>query len=433
MNNADILVIGAGAAGMMVAHTLSKAGKKVIVLEARSRAGGRIHTLNDGRFSKYVELGAEFIHGNLPVTSQLLKEAGISHHSTAGEFWNYRDGKFNKDHEFIEGWDKLMHELNKLKEDITIGDFLLEHFDGDKHQRLRSSVTRFVSGYDTADPFKASAFALREEWSGEDEESQARTNDGYGKMISYLVQDAEKNGMRLYLNTIVKEIHYGDDKVKVISDKGIVFSAEKAVIALPLGVLHGANNTESAITFRPDIPAYNKAFEQIGFGAIIKILLEFKEPFWKREEVTELAGESLSKLGFILSDEEIPTWWTQYPDKSSILTGWLGGPPAEKRKHLSNSQLLERGLQSLAGIFKIGEKELKDNLVASEVVNWTTDPFTLGSYVYDTIDSHTAREVLTKPIENILYFAGEFTYEGQAMGTVEAALTSGLEVAKKLL
>lgn len=433
MNNADILIIGAGTAGLMAAHTLSKAGKKVIVLEARGRAGGRIHTLNDGRFSKYVELGAEFIHGNLPVTSQLLKEAGVSHHSTAGEFWNYRNGEFSKDHEFIEGWDKLMQALNELKEDMTIGDFLLERFDGDKHQQMRTSVTRFVSGYDTADPFRVSAFALREEWGGEDEESQGRTNDGYGKMIGYLVQDAERNGMQLHLNTIVREIHYGNGKVKAISDKGIVFSAEKAVIALPLGVLQGDNDTESAITFQPDIPDYKKAFEQIGFGAIVKILLEFKDAFWKREEVTELAGESLEKLGFIISDQEIPTWWTQYPDEPAILTGWLGGPPAKKRKYFSNNELLERGLQSLADIFKLSENELKDNLMAWEVVNWTIDPFTLGSYVYDTIDSHKARQILTKPIENTIYFAGEFVYEGQAMGTVEAALTSGLDVAKKIL
>ncbi|MGN6639464.1 MAG: flavin monoamine oxidase family protein, partial [Mucilaginibacter sp.] len=333
----------------------------------------------------------------------------------------------------IEGWDKLMQALNKLKEDITIGDFLLEHFNGDKYQRLRSSVTRFVSGYDTADPFKASAFALREEWGGEDEESQGRTSEGYGKMISYLVQEAEKRGLKLHLNTIVKEIHYTEGKVKAISDKGIVFSAEKVIIALPLGVLQGDNNTESSIVFQPGIPAYKKAFEQIGFGAIIKILLEFKDAFWKRDEITDLAGESLSKMGFILSDEEIPTWWTQYPDTSAILTGWLGGPPAEKKKHLSNNELLNRGLQSLVGIFNISENELKNNLVAWEVVNWTINPFTLGSYVYDTVDSHKAREVLTKPIENTLYFAGEFTYEGQAMGTVEAALTSGLDVAKKIL
>jgi monoamine oxidase len=86
----------------------------------------------------------------------------------------------------------------------------------------------------------------------------------------------------------------------------------------------------------------------------------------------------------------------------------------------------------LVNIFKIGETELRNNLVGWEIVNWTTDPFTLGSYAYDTVDSHKARKILTEPVKNAVYFAGEYLYEGPAMGTVEAALTSGLEVAKKI-
>src|SRR5882757_56541 len=77
MKNADILIIGAGAAGLMAAHELSKAGKRVIILEAQNRIGGRIYTLDDTSFLKYAELGAEFVHGDLPVTLQLPKESEI--------------------------------------------------------------------------------------------------------------------------------------------------------------------------------------------------------------------------------------------------------------------------------------------------------------------------------------------------------------------
>src|ERR1700761_9540378 len=112
MKSTDVLIIGAGAAGLMAAYTLSKAGKKVTVLEARNRIGGRIHTLHNESFFRHAELGAEFVHGNLPVTMQLLKEAGIGYTSTGGEFWQYEKGEFSKDRHFIEGWDILMKKLN---------------------------------------------------------------------------------------------------------------------------------------------------------------------------------------------------------------------------------------------------------------------------------------------------------------------------------
>src|SRR5579859_6551223 len=102
MKNTDVIIIGAGAAGLMAAYELSKAGKQVMVLEARNRAGGRIYTLNDGL---HTELGAEFVHGNLPATLQLLKEAGIELQPASGEMWHSRDGKFSKNAEQFEHWD----------------------------------------------------------------------------------------------------------------------------------------------------------------------------------------------------------------------------------------------------------------------------------------------------------------------------------------
>ena len=63
----DVIIIGAGAAGLAAARIISKTGKTVTVLEARNRAGGRIYTLHNDDFSFPVEAGAEFIHGNLPI------------------------------------------------------------------------------------------------------------------------------------------------------------------------------------------------------------------------------------------------------------------------------------------------------------------------------------------------------------------------------
>lgn len=426
MENADVIIIGAGAAGLMAAYELSKAGKQVVVLEARSRVGGRIHTLDD---DLHTELGAEFIHGDLPVTLRLLKEANIDLQPASGEMWHSYDGKFSKNTEQFEHWDLLIKKLSQLEKDISIGDFLQRDFGDEKYTTLRAWVTRFVSGYDTANPFKASAFALRREWQSEDDDAQHRVKGGYSKMINYLINTSEQNGARFYLNTIAKHIHWTHGQVEVITSGKESFKAKQLIIALPLGVLKAGPSERASITISPSVDKYKNAVNQIGFGSVAKVLLQFKTPFWENESIT---GADLSNMGFILSGEAIPTWWTQHPLSSALLTGWLGGPPAERKKGISNNELLEESLISLSRIFNVNIDNLRNDLVASYVVNWTIDPFTLGSYAYDTLESAEARKVLSEPIDHTIYFAGEYLYEGAAMGTVEAALTSGKETAGKI-
>jgi monoamine oxidase len=433
MKSTEILIIGAGAAGLMAAHELAKAEKKVTILEARNRTGGRIHTLDNASFFKYAELGAEFVHGDLPVTLKLLKEAKIELTPASGEMWNYNNGKFSQEYQQIDHWNLLMKKLGQLEQDTSIGDFLQKEFGEDQYAGLRKSVSKFVAGYDTADPFKASAFALRKEWQSDDEDAQHRVKGGYCSMISYLANEAKKKGVQLFLNSVVKQIHWEHKRVEAITAENISYKAEKVIIALPLGILQLDINDDGAVNFSPSIPQYRQAIKQIGFGAIIKILLEFKDAFWERKEITKLACSSLKGMSFLLSDEEIPTWWTQFPNHSSVLTGWLGGPPAEKKKDLSNEELLQQSLQSLSNIFKLSVEELKSSLIAWNIANWTTDPFTRGSYAYDMVQSSKARVTLRVPVNNTIYFAGEYLYDGPAMGTVEAALTSGLATAKKLI
>jgi len=420
MNNPDILIIGAGAAGLMAASTLSKAGKKVIVLEARDRIGGRIHTLDKEFPFKHGELGAEFVHGNLPVTMQLMHESGLEYISSAGEMWRYQDGNLSRNSWNMPGWAELMKRLGQLNQDTTIADFLDEHFSEAKYDQLRKWVILFISGYDTADPAKASAFALRDEWGNEDDDGQYRIAGGYGKLMDHLANESRLNGAEFHFNSVVKHVEWSGNEVKVTVNNGDARQAKKVILALPLGVLHAG-----AVTFGPSLGKYDDALMQIGFGAIVKILFEFKDPFWENGE--------RAHMSFLTSHEEIPTWWTQYPTHSNVLTGWLGGLPAERKKHLTDEEFVQEGIKSLAAVFNKKQAEIKYDLVAWKVANWTIDPFTLGSYVYDTLESHAARKVLSRPIDDKLYFAGEFIYEGPAMGTVEAALASGVEVAKKIL
>ena len=433
MKATDIIIIGAGAAGLMAAYTLSKAGKSVTVLEARNRIGGRIHTIYNPEFSAPVELGAEFIHGNLPVTLALLNEAGIGFNDVHFEMWQHHNDLFVKSEEFVEGWENFLEKVNQLKHDMPLGEFLAENFTGDNYSKMRSQIESYVAGYDTADTHDASTFALRNEWNHEDEDAQHRVEGGYGIMIDYLAKVIRQTGNDILIKTVAKEIVWKDHDVKVVTTDNTVYHAIKIIVAMPLGVLHAEKEEEGAIQFNPHIPEQSKALQNICFGSIFKILLEFDEIFWESDAITKMAGANLSTMGFLFSDEVIPTFWTQAPANSPLLTGWLGGSPAYEKKDMPPEEILQLTLTSLANIFKISRDILNNKLVAWHVANWTSQPYTRGSYAYDKVESAQARKFLQQPVQNTIYFAGEYLYEGPAMGTVEAALTSGKYIAEMVL
>jgi monoamine oxidase len=430
METSDVLIIGAGSAGLMAAYKLSQRDKKVTVLEARNRTGGRIHTINNVDFFKHAELGAEFVHGNLPVTLGLLKEANIPVEIAGGRMARFANGNFVESDTFIEGWDQLIGKLDELKDNKSIGEFLDEEFGGDQYKNLRESVTRYVAGYDTADIYKASALALREEWTNEDDDAQQRVHEGYCSMIKYMADECKKSGNHIYLNSVAKRVDWSKGAITVLTADGETYQAKQLIIAMPLGVLQADADEKGAIKFEPPIPAHLDAINKLGFGAIIKFLLEFDESFWLTDAVKSKTGQDMKGVTFLISDQEVPTWWTQL--HSHLLTGWLGGPVAEKKKNDTADELLQQALQSLSNIFKLNPDDLKNKLVAWNIANWTVDPFTLGSYAYDTLEAPAARDVLMQPVENTIFFAGEYLYEGPAMGTVEAALTSGVEVAERI-
>ena len=412
----DVIIIGAGATGLLAMRDLAKAGCHVCMLEATETAGGMISTIK-GDFENYVEAGAEFIHGKLPLTFQLLKEAGLSYETVEGKMIGVRQGQWQSE-EHYDHWDEFMQQLRKLKTDITILQFLEENFSNPEYIHLRQAVQRFSEGFDLADISKASILSIKKEWEDIDK-TQYRIKGGYTQLIDHLVNSCRQLNAEFYFNTCVNKIDHEEGNVTVHTSDNKKFEANKLIITVSAGVLQSGT-----IQFKPALTDHAVAIQGLGFGTVIKFLLEFKTNFW--EEFDDEAG-------FLLTDEEIPTWWTQLPAESNLLTGWLGGPNATKKIFEPDSSLLQTALLSLSSIFRIPPAMLQEELTNYKIINWLNQPHIKGGYSYNTLHSEKAKEILSSPLNHTIYFAGEAISKNESQGTVESALQSGHDTAKILI
>jgi phytoene dehydrogenase-like protein len=180
---AQVIIIGAGAAGLLAARELALAGRRVLVVEARTHVGGRVHTLLPPGFGRAIEAGAEFLHGEVPLTRALLAEAGLAWQAASGQTYMIQDGRLQADEAFFAQLPLLLKKLDTLAQDMPLADFLTQEFAGSEHASLRAMATQFAEGYDAADAQRVSAWALREEWAQDGADDSLRPVGGYGPLL----------------------------------------------------------------------------------------------------------------------------------------------------------------------------------------------------------------------------------------------------------
>ncbi|MDO7874793.1 NAD(P)/FAD-dependent oxidoreductase [Hymenobacter sp. ASUV-10] len=422
--SSDILIIGAGAAGLLAARDLARAGRSVTVLEARERIGGRVHTFTPPGFSQPLEAGAEFLHGAVPLSRALLREAGRRWQDGEGEMYVFRNGQLQADADFFPELPEVLARLNALPQDLPLAEFLNQEFPGAAHAALRTAATQFAEGYDAADARLVSAWALRDEWAGDGAEDSPRPVGGYGPLLYWLADEARDAGARLHLNTPVQAIHWQAGRVEVRTAAGPRYQAQQLLCTVPLGVWQWAADQPGALQFEPELPTHRAAAAQLGFGPVVKVALEFRTAFWQ---------EQLPEMSFLISDAPVPTWWSPLPDRRPLLMGWVAGPAAARLREAPDEQVLEAALASLATLLATSPAAVRAQLQASYIHNWGREPYTYGAYSYPTIGAPAARAALAQPVANTLFFAGEAVYEGPHAGTVEAALVSGQAAAQAML
>src|SRR2546421_210884 len=351
---ADVLIIGAGAAGLAAARELGRAGFGVIVLEARARLGGRIYTKHENNEAAPVELGAEFVHGKPPEILEIVERARRTLCDVTERHWYLRAGVVTKSDEFWTKLEDVMDGMRQADRDQSFAEFLHAYDQKRKLGEAKSLATLYVQGFHAARAERISVLSLNQVNEAEDKiegDKQFRILQGYDGVVKQLYSEAHAQGVEFRLRTIVEEVRWGRKRVEITANAESGpqhYEATSLVVTLPLGVLQAEAGASGAVRFVPALPEKEAAVRLLAMGPVGKISLRFRERFWEGLEVPTKEGrESLSEFGFIHApDELLPTWWTQLPLRAPLLVGWAGGTQAEKLA-LTDGPLIDHALDTL--------------------------------------------------------------------------------------
>jgi monoamine oxidase len=429
-----VVVVGAGISGLVAGRALQFAGVDVVIVEARDRIGGRIHTVDVA--GTPVDLGAAWVHDGvgaptLPyidalggavmparITDMYAGAAVIDRQNssypddTAGAALEVALGAFIDNAQALAGTD--------TGASLSLAD-AIDQILPNERPAVRATLGRFLSSFDGADADDVGLAAFNQFFFGVGvEDHDVFPRGGYRGLVDALATDLD-----IRLSSVVQAVRFDGDGVEIVIERDgatEVLEASHAIVTAPLGVLKA-----DAIAFDPPLPpAKLTAIATLGFGVFEKVVLAYDQQYWQPSE----SG------GIIVLDDETGQWlslidmseWYQQPVLVAITTG----TPARELADLTETERVAR----VAAIVSEMTGGTSPAPVASAASNWVNDPYSQGCYsriardgdAASTIDSVTN---LAAPHGRVL-FAGEAT-DLDALAIVDGAWNSGIREAKRLL
>ncbi len=417
-----VVVIGAGMAGISAARALSDTGRSVVVLEARSRVGGRIHT--DRSWSGVpIDLGASWIHGaRLNPLANLAKEAGATTAITS-----YDSSQLHVARDL---------RLNGLVESDTsrwegVLDDAIEWAGG---QHLDVSLERAIAHVTSAERLSATErvdldfflnATVTTEWGTDLERLSARSveagkeyadsgvdalfPDGYDHIVKHL-----SKGLRIRTGVIVRRVSSREKSVRLDTSMGRI-DAEAVIITVPLGVLKAGS-----IEFDPVLPAAKRhAISVLEMGVLAKTFLRFERIFWpKGTDWHEYVGQPSGHW----------TEWVSFAKTGApVILGFNAGTRGRAVEVMTDREIVADAMTVLREMFG----SAIPRPVAMKTTSWSVDPFAFGSYSAYAVGSTRAdRVALAEPVGRV-FFAGEAT-EPDYASTVHGARFSGQRAARQV-
>ncbi|MDH2442823.1 NAD(P)/FAD-dependent oxidoreductase [Amnibacterium sp. CER49] len=425
----DVVVVGAGVAGLTAARLLAAAGRRVVVLEARDRVGGRVVT--DRSDGLVTDLGASWIHGvaGSPVAAAAEAFGMRTVEFTVGGYQAFSrpiayygpDGTRLPDglvHRFVadvEAVDAALQELltgsapEATYRDVTEAAIALQGWPAERAERVREHLAhRAEEQYGVAID-ELAAHGLDDDAIDGDE---VVFPDGYDRLPQRLAE-----GLDVRLEHVVTRVRWSEDAVAVETGRGKL-AATAAVVTVPVGVLQAGD-----VRVEPPLPEpVAGALGRLRMNAFEKVFLRFPSRFWDPDVY------AIRQLG-----PEGRIWHSWYDltrlDGVPTLLTFLAGPAARRLRGAPEEEVVESVLAQLRRLFG----DAVGRPTAVQVTAWQDDPFARGSYAFMRPGSTTSdHDLLATPIGGVLHLAGEATWTDDP-ATVAAAMCSGHRAAKRIL
>lgn len=408
----DVVVVGAGAAGIGAAQELRRLGKTALVLEARERVGGRVYT--NRTLGDPWEAGALYIHwSDTNPWTQLARDYGfetIDPFSTSGgtrfvdvsgpSDSRQRRGAFGIVSSFFDTDNGAVPDVSMLD---RVGGVNSEFRDS------AMSIARMSLG---DEPERISAADYARLWAGDD----LIVRQGYGALVERAAQ-----GLNVRLSTPVDAIDWSGPGVRVTTKAGVI-GARAAIVTLPVGVLQ-----RGGVRFTPELPQRTRdGLGGLGMGALTKVALKFKGTRFGMTPGTDL---------WVRLSARASINYECFADDTDIVVAFFGGDHAR--------DIMARGEQ---GAVRVVLDEFKKHVgaqaekafVGGKLAGWATDPYSYGAYSHALPGRANARALLAEPVGDRLWFAGEATAgagPGENFGgamTAGGAWIAGVAAAKKI-
>ncbi|MCC6810558.1 MAG: NAD(P)/FAD-dependent oxidoreductase [Deltaproteobacteria bacterium] len=409
----DVIVVGAGVAGLAASKRLRAEGKRVLVLEASARVGGRALSDNK-RFSVPIDLGAGWLHdpknnpflpfvekgGTAPANSMFTQLLFVNGKPATAE----ERKAFDRVHD---GLEKALQREARAGHDVSAGALL------DKKERFASSAGAVFGAFESAREIdETSVMDVGIFGAGDD----LFVKKGIGNLIEAWGKEA-----RVKLRTPVDSIHYDEGGVVVRTKTGEVYQATTAIVTTSTGVL-----ASGAIRFTPKLPSETSAaIKALPMGLMNKVIFEFDD------RANAVFAKIPDNTGAIFHDDDgAPVAFVLRPHGKNMAIGFVGGENAWRLEKLPVKDLKALMLGKLTSAYG---PTLAASVKASTVTQWGKNPFTRGAYSAADPGKADARQTLADPVAGRVFFAGEAVAGPEDNGTLRGAYRSGEAASKRVM